>query len=563
MSHRDRPPPTKHASDSVPDEPSTSTEVNLSATTIILGSSVRPESLADPSELDALVADLVLPIEGRLEHVRDIAEGGMGAVQCVVDRALGRRAAKKVIRPEIKREPIYTGMFLREAQIVSQLDHPNIVPVHDIGFDDRGNLYFTMKLVEGRTLSELIRELPGGPIEPGTLFTLLEVVVKVCDALGLAHSRGVLHCDIKPDNIMVGDFGAVYLMDWGIAQVVPRGDGHANVDPAAPHLRDVTPDHAFPTGGNTSAGTLAYMSPEQARRDPGKLSHATDIFCVGGVLYEILVRRSPYGGHRIQAAIESARKGCFPPPESVVGETQVPPGLRAIIMRAMAPDPNDRYAHIEALKDDLVQFLRGGSAFARAHFSPGACIVREGECGDEAFIIDSGQCEVFSTVDGEETVIRRLGPGELFGETVMLSPGPRLASVRAINEVTVQVVTRTILERELEAMRPWMAVLVRTLAERFREADRARSTTAVSSLELVKHTVMYLHTWGERGPDGELSVPFDALCQELWRHYGADLGRLRSALEGFGGFCVDVESNRVTASSPTSLACRVASSAAP
>ena len=165
-----------------------------------------------------------LPDPGqRLQLQGELARGGMGAVRLAFDATLQRRMAAKTMHASTCEHMMLVHGFLREAQVTGQLDHPNIVPIHELGRDATGQLYFTMKLVEGQSLKALIGGAPTGDLD--RLFNLLEIYVKICDALGFAHARGVLHCDIKSANVMVGEFGQVYLMDWGGAQQLPPRPG--------------------------------------------------------------------------------------------------------------------------------------------------------------------------------------------------------------------------------------------------------------------------------------------------------------------------------------------------
>ena len=359
--------------------------------------------------------------------------------------------ARKVIHEELRDQRDVVEMFLREARITGQLDHPNVVPVHDLGVSDDGGLFFTMKLVTGRTLREWITELPAdGPVERSELLDLLDVVLRVCDALAFAHSRGVLHCDIKPANVMVGEFGQVYLMDWGVARWIE--------------------EEALRVASNEDddervIGTTGLMPPEQARGAP--LDERADVFAVGALLYNILTRRPPFRGETGVQALTAALLCRFPTPEELMGPGVVPPALSRVILRAMSKDPEDRYPSVIELKADLQRFVRGGESFEAKVFEPGAIVVNEGDPGDEAYIIESGRCEVLR---GAES-IRVMGAGEVFGEMAILSSGVRTATVRAIERSVLRRVSGKALLDELDEMKPWMGALVRRLAERFRERE--------------------------------------------------------------------------------------------
>ncbi|HCF57888.1 MAG TPA: hypothetical protein DFS52_07820, partial [Myxococcales bacterium] len=146
-----------------------------------------------------------------------IAKGGMSTVRLAYDTNLLRHMAMKVLSPKIAAKPLEARRFLEEAQITGQLEHPNIPPVHEVGIDDEGTHYFTMKYVHGVTLEELLNGQNFSVRDEAKLFEVLQVFVKTCQAIGFAHCRGVIHCDIKPRNVMVGSYGQVYVMDWGIA----------------------------------------------------------------------------------------------------------------------------------------------------------------------------------------------------------------------------------------------------------------------------------------------------------------------------------------------------------
>ena len=181
-----------------------------------------------------------------------------------------------------------------------------------------------MKLVSGRTLREVLREHPGGVDNPNLLFNLLDVVVKMCDALAFAHSRGVVHCDIKPANVMMGDFGEVYLMDWGIARVRGAQPDRASYIPP--------PNDEEPPSGNTGdavLGTASYMSPEQAEGNRVLLDARSDVFSVGAVVYDILCGRPPYRGASYDETLLLARAAKPLPPSEVVGEGRVLPSSSA------------------------------------------------------------------------------------------------------------------------------------------------------------------------------------------------------------------------------------------
>lgn len=416
-----------------------------------------PEEGIDP-ELRSLIADL-LSVDNDQHHAEEVlARGGMGSVERVYDRRLRRKAARKVMRTRLADASWARRAFIAEAQITAQLQHPNIVPVHGLGRLEDDRLYFTMKQVQGQTLRSMIKLLPPGPIPRKRLFELLQVVVKVCEALSLAHDRGVFHCDIKPSNIMVGDYGEAYLMDWGLARVLDHDHG-GTLQTSVSYQHK--PDSAF--------GTAGYMPPEQAQGMPNLVDARTDVFGVGAVLYTIITRRNPYAGRKLGAAIIAAAGGRYTPIESVIDDGSVPRELIRIVKKAMEVRQEDRFQSARELRDALNAFMHGDQNFEQRTYAPGDVIVAEGDPGQEAFIIASGKCEVRQGKGLRRRSLRTMGAGDVFGETAVLTEAKRTATVIATEETVVYVVDRESFNDALGAMSPWMSAFVRTLAQRFSE----------------------------------------------------------------------------------------------
>jgi eukaryotic-like serine/threonine-protein kinase len=393
----------------------------------------------------------------RFEDEGEIGRGGMSSVRRVHDKNLLRKVAMKVLDPDLAREPRIVQAFLEEAQITAQLDHPNLIPIHDLGVDEDGTHYFTMRLVRGHTLSDWIdsREDLGSP---ESLQEGLGILIKVCDALAFAHSRSVLHCDLKPANIMVGAYGEVYLMDWGLAQLrgagveVQRGEG-------TPRL----------AREGKASGTPGYMSPEQAHGKWSECDARTDVFSLGAVLYHLVTGRAPFSGESVGAALRHAQQNEFDPPQLASAHV-VPPELSRIVEKALRGAPEERYQSAVDLKRDLERFLRGGLHFPLKTFAAGTQILVEGEIGDTAYQIVSGSCRVLKNIDGAAREIAALGPGTVFGEAGLVSARPRTATVEAVDDVTAMVVTREVLQQSL-GQGSWLGAIVLALAERFRNVD--------------------------------------------------------------------------------------------
>jgi serine/threonine-protein kinase len=227
----------------------------------------------------------------------------------------------------------------------------------------------------------------------------------------------------------------------------------------------------------------------------------------------------------------------------------------------MAQQPFERYQSAFELKADLVNFIRGGGQFPQAQFPRGAHIVREGEIGDAAYIIASGRCEVYRTSESgrTRTSLRTMGPGEVFGETAILSPGLRTASVVALDDVVLRVVTRDVLEREVDSMKPWMGSFIRTLATRFRqrESGQEEPPKEQDATTIARRAFLHLCTWGIPQDDGALEMPWSALAAELVAELGIVSEELATLLSTAGGFAVDLPGNKVRVEDPASLRARL------
>jgi eukaryotic-like serine/threonine-protein kinase len=407
--------------------------------------------------------------EKRLIAGEKFQEGGMSLLMEAIDTNLMRRIAMKITRDEKLKDEFELSRMVVEAQITAQLDHPNIIPIYELGLDKKDRLFFTMKKVQGKVLYEIINEKALSERTDRDILRLVQIMIKVCDAVSYAHSKGVIHRDIKPDNIMVGSYGQVYLMDWGIARV--KGDKMSAI--AEMDLPEIKKRKQFSMRAEVQGnifGTPCYMSPEQARGDLDSIDERSDVFSIGATLYEILTGLRPIPGDSLRDMVINARICEIQPPDERV-DFPLPLGLIRITMKAMSKEPADRYQSVEQLKDELEAFLEGSERFPGHTYRPGAIIVREGDIGHEAYIIRSGECRAFKTFNGEKVELRIMKAGDVFGETAILTEKPRSASVEAINTVTVAVVNSQYFKEELDTG-SWLGPFIRTLAERFLEADQ-------------------------------------------------------------------------------------------
>ena len=316
----------------------------------------------------------VVEAPGRYTTRGEHARGGMGKILLAHDEHLGRDIALKVLLPQTTGAPtdetpvravmpaIYR--FLQEACVTGQLEHPSIVPVYELGRRTDGSVYYTMKLVRGRTLSEAIRESDG---LDGRL-SLLPHFVDLCQAIAYAHSRGVIHRDIKPSNVMVGEFGETVVLDWGLAKAKDRPDAHADGLGDTLRALNLHNEAAYAkTAYGHALGTPAYMPPEQVKGDLDRIDERSDVYALGAVLYEILTGRPPHTGDSLQEVVDRAQRGDITHVSNL--EPNAPRELAAVCLRALDRDPDKRYPTARELAEEAGRFL-SGAAVRAYQYSP-------------------------------------------------------------------------------------------------------------------------------------------------------------------------------------------------
>jgi serine/threonine-protein kinase len=290
-----------------------------------------------------------------------LGEGGMGEVRLCKDARVGREVAMKVLHPGYSRSDL-ARRFVREARVQGQLEHPAIVPVYDLGRDQAGDAYFTMKRICGNTLEAIVDAQRRGNeyfLRQFSRRRLLTAWSNVCLAVHYAHSRGVVHRDLKPSNIMLCDFGEVYVLDWGIARV----GGVALGAPPSPELEGANGK----TGSGSVIGTPGYMAPEQIRGETETLDARTDVYALGAILFELLALEPLHRGKNPRELLASALQAPDARPSERAPARAIPPELDAVCVRATAPDPADRHASARELSEAIERFLDGDRDMERRH----------------------------------------------------------------------------------------------------------------------------------------------------------------------------------------------------
>jgi serine/threonine protein kinase len=337
-------------------------------------------------------ADLGLaPARRQLEQpkyrvITTIARGGMGVILQARDLRIRRTVAMKVMKAGAQFSKENVLRFIDEAQLTGQLEHPNIVPVYELGIDEHGESFYTMKFVKGITLDEVLRGLRHGRrdmLEKFPLGTLLTVFQKICDAVAFAHSKGVVHRDLKPENVMIGAYGEVLVMDWGLAkQMADIRRGGEKVETAL-DSKPRDPLRGFETMHGVVVGTPPYVSPEQARGELDAIDPRSDVYVLGGILYAVLTLRAPIAGDTVPEILEKILQGDIEPPlnfnqppksqRRALGDLanddgislahcpngRIPEGLAAVAMKALHVEPAARYQTVEEMQADIAAYQGG------------------------------------------------------------------------------------------------------------------------------------------------------------------------------------------------------------
>ena len=296
----------------------------------------------------------------RFRVLRPHAKGGLGEVFVAQDLELHREVALKEIQSRFADQPDSRSRFVLEAEITGGLEHPGIVPVYGLGQYADGRPFYAMRFIRGASLAEAIARFhraDGPGRDPGErsleLRKLLGRFVDVCEAIEYAHSRGILHRDLKPGNVMLGKYGETLVVDWGLAKSVGRGERTSETGETT--LQPSSGDSVDPTLLGKAIGTPAYMSPEQAAGRLNDLGPASDVYSLGATLYSLMVGQPPFSGNDKGEILSRVERGDFPRPREV--KPLVPAALQAICLKSMALQPADRYSSPQMLAEDIEHWL--------------------------------------------------------------------------------------------------------------------------------------------------------------------------------------------------------------
>ncbi len=351
--------------------------------------------LEDNDKEDSTVPAAVLETErGKKYEVGGIfAKGGMGAILNAKDLNVRRTVAMKVMLSDEEADNTDILRFIEEAQVTGQLEHPNIVPVHELGVDASGNAFYTMKKIKGITLQRIVQDIRKGKpetIKQYPLNRLLNIFLKVCDAVAFGNAKGVIHRDLKPENIMIGDYGEVLVLDWGLAKIVGMQEEVQEVPldeegrPAwlTEDIESVRQDDdSLKTMVGTIMGTPCYMAPEQAYGKINEMDTRTDIYALGGILYNILTLHTAVEGKTTNEVLLKVVQGEIPDPSTYNPKGKAPSGralltkdltilhhcpgqrvpesLAAVAMKALALEQKNRYQSVKELQGEIEAYQAG------------------------------------------------------------------------------------------------------------------------------------------------------------------------------------------------------------
>jgi len=479
----------------------------------------------------------VQDIEEKYLVQETIGQGGMGKICKVDDKNLNRTLAMKILAPKNIKDASIGEAFIEEARITAQLQHPNIIPIHDIGvLPDSGNHFYTMKLVEGESLQEIIDALIEQKpeyLKKYTMHALLTIFRKVCDPLAYAHSKNVIHRDIKPGNIMVGQFGEVLLLDWGLAKykdadVADRSQQLQKTELSSGHLND-----ALMTMDGTIKGSLAYLSPEQALADVKDIDHQTDIFLLGATLYHMLTLQPPYSGKSVLEIITKAEEGKFTHPNDTANGARIPEALANIIVKSMAPDKKRRFKSVNEMIRKLDDYLEGRNVSEMRYYNKGETLIKDEDLGDDTFILVDGEVEVIHNIDGKLTVLDTLGKGAVFGELAPLTHDLRSATIRATKNSCVMVISKQLMFDEIRKLPPWLEKVLFTLASKVCSMNDRIHPFILSNCSLpVLKQLLYLFSMSNTNEENQKTVAIErySLIHEISQNLGLSSARISEVL---------------------------------
>ena len=502
---------------------------------IIVNTEPQPDASRKKSVSANLNKSFSSNISERYSTSKTVGQGGMGVIRSVTDKNLKRTLAMKILSTKFIGDENVTNAFIEEAKITAQLQHPNIIPVHDIGLNDEdGSYFYTMKLVDGESLQDIIDKLKQDDPEytrKYNIFTLLNIFHKVCDAVSYAHFKGIIHRDIKPGNVMVGPYGEVLLLDWGLAKYNGKEEEQILVKE---RLSETHIDSPLMTMDGIIKGSLAYLSPEQAIGEIKEIDHQTDIFLLGATLYHMLTLEAPYQSKDMVEIIYKAENGQFTHPNATRHGARIPEAIANLINKAMSLDKETRFQTVEEMINKLTDYIEARNVSDYRVYNKGDQLINVNDLGDDTFIIISGKVEISRIIDGKSTVIETLEPGAVFGELAPLTHSLRSATATATEKVEVMVISKQLMFDELRKLPPWLEKIVFNLAGKVNSMNDSIHPFLLSNCSLpVLKQLLYLFNLVNTNPDNKktVSIEFLGIIHEISQNLGLSAIRIEEVID--------------------------------
>lgn len=416
-----------------------------------------------------------LNIKGRKEryHHLEYFEGGLSLVSKSFDRSLDRIVAIKALKEKYMENGSMLKAFLNEAKLIGYLDHPGVISIYDVFIQGNASPCYIMEFIKGRNLDEYIDGRMRSRVADGKqnigipLTESLRIFERICETMAYAHDRGVVHLDLKPENIIIGAYGEVLIIDWGSALLY-------DTEPYRQYIKkrsanDESVSFFIDTEKAPATASPMYMSPEQTQQPRETLDPLSDIFSAGVVLYQMLTGVMPFTGIELDEVWKKIQ--CYCPPTVHTVNSDIPLYLSQICSKMIEKKPDARYRSFHDVLGDLKELRDSGHLFATKRYKAGDVVFREGEEGSYSFIILSGKVDISKKVGERHVSIAELGKNEIVGELAIFSNEPRSATVTAIEPTTIRIMTRKEIDYELEKLAPWVGNMVSGLSDRFIELN--------------------------------------------------------------------------------------------
>ncbi len=402
--------------------------------------------------------------EKRYKKLYRFGSGGLADVDCMFDTWLNRVDAVKKLKDRSKRDKHLVKAFITESRMMAFLNHPNIIPIYDISKDSHNNLRYTMKAIEGKSLCSIMDlNLSSNNHNQETITQYIDIFKTLCNTMAYVHDKGVIHLDLKPENIMIGLYGDVLIVDWGNASLYNKEPYHKYIKKFTNDIKLAKLDHE---DQDIILGTPTYMSPEQTNTPRDMLTPASDIFSLGLILYKMLTGTHPFPVDQETGDImKEVCNSSIEAPNHLRAET--PKELSRICMKMLEKDVDKRYNNLNNVVKEINRFQASGSEFTVKTYQKGDIVFNEGDSGKYAFNILSGSVEVYKTIGGGKRVLAVLGQGNIVGELALLTDNPRSATVMALEDTKIQVLKEEKIKKELSKLNPWVENMITGLSSRF------------------------------------------------------------------------------------------------